>query len=157
MKKYVKIVLLYTLLTFLLDILNGISELLFGFSFPFEGEEVKGWSLSTIFLMTVILAPLLETAIYQTFFFVGLMNSRFFNKHRILIVFITAILFGLSHYYTLQYVFFAMYGGFVLSYAYIKILYMSNDNHTYATFTVVVIHCLRNLIAFLLDDVIFAK
>ena len=151
MKKYLSPILFYTLLGFILDIINNLSEYFFSFSFPFDNEEVLGMSKMEIFTTTVIVAPIIETLFFQAIFFQGLLNFDFFLRNKWLIVLISASVFASLHGYSLHYILFAFYGGLILGIAYLKT--MEKSNYKNAIIVVFFIHFLRNLIVFLLVDI----
>lgn len=70
----------------------------------------------TILISTLILAPIVETALFQTFIY---QFKRWLHFNNITIVLISAICFGLIHDYSLLYTISTFFTGSILMYAYI--------------------------------------
>ncbi|WP_187328790.1 CPBP family glutamic-type intramembrane protease [Echinicola rosea] len=124
------------------------------------GDEIteigylEGQTLSYIFMMTVLFAPLLETLIFQlaiieiTLF---VFNRFSFPKRTSFAIALSSILFGLSHWYNIYYVGFTVLAG--ISYAVFYLIARSRkDMNGYITATVV--HAFSNLFGFIVDDLL---
>ena len=70
------------------------------------------------FFKIVILAPLFETFISQYCVFILLSRFSFFRNHQSFVILISAISFGVMHYYSLIYIVYAFIMGLFLMYAY---------------------------------------
>lgn len=110
-------------------------------------KSIEKDSLFTTIIVTSIVVPILETLIYQ-YGIIEILNSiKYFKGKNVIIAIISALLFGISHNYSLLYIFFGFSIGLVLAYSYI--VYKQKD---FSAFWVVVwIHCIRNFIATLLN------
>ena len=101
-----------------------------------------------LFAGAVILAPLLETFIFQAFPY-RLFLSAFKTKHRFCIYMIaSSLFFGLFHRYNLPYFFFGVASGFILSFFY----YAGTFRKESAVISVAFIHGMNNLLVFLSND-----
>jgi hypothetical protein len=92
---------------------------------------------------SIVIAPVIETLIWQAG--VIYLLERFITKKITFQVAISSVLFGLSHYYNITYIFFGIYLGIVLSTAFV--LYKRKNSWSEAYGTVVLIHVFRNIIA----------
>lgn len=120
-----------------------VFELLNSIEGPIGGIEVSqkdGWLYNIVLL--VILAPLIETAVFQ-FFLIEFVLFLVPHK-KVLAVLISATIFSISHSYSIQYVLFSFAIGFLLAYSYI--IYRQDK----AFLIVFLIHALRNFLGLLL-------
>ncbi|MEH6305631.1 CPBP family intramembrane glutamic endopeptidase [Olivibacter sp. CPCC 100613] len=110
---------------------------------PIEKE-----SIYVIFIISVIVAPIIETFIFQR----GVIEIgyRFKLKGRWL-VFLSAILFGTAHHYNLVYALIMFFIGLLFAYSYLII--RNRYDTAKATLFVVLLHAASNLVAFLNNDV----
>ncbi|WP_340076146.1 type II CAAX prenyl endopeptidase Rce1 family protein [Leptobacterium sp. I13] len=152
MKKYLKVILIYTFIGFLPDILNGISELFFETSISFDNEEVQGMSLIEIVFLTIIVGPVIETLIFQALLIWGLLKVKFLRNNEWMLILICGLVFGLSHGYSTQHIVFATYGGVILAHLYIKMFNLLN--HKKAILITTMVHLLRNLLIFIMVDLL---
>jgi membrane protease YdiL (CAAX protease family) len=95
----------------------------------------------------VIIGPLIETFIFQKGLYYLLSNSTVLKQRKIVIMVIGAIIFGLLHFYSLSYVIFNIFTGFLFMFAYIIKLYKN------PYWFVVILHGLMNLFAIFIDPV----
>ena len=105
---------------------------------------------STIFesiLISVIMAPLVETLLFQKLVYRLLSLMKFLKRRKILIMILGAIAFGALHTYSLLYIIYAVFMGFLFMYAYIVRI---NKNPYW---TVVALHGLINLFVILINPV----
>ena len=103
------------------------------------GENTEGPDLSSWFSI-IILIPLIETFIFQHLSF-KLMQKWSFTKNKYgLYISVSAILFGLSHTYSLQYIIFAFAVGLILAYMYF--FYSKTPKKSF--WSIALIHALRN-------------
>jgi hypothetical protein len=108
------------------------------------GENTEGPDVSSFFII-VILAPILETLLHQHLPF-KLMQSWSWTKNKYgFYIIVSAILFGLIHAYSLQYMIFAFSVGLILAYMYF--FYSKSPGKSFWSTTL--IHAMRNLFAFL--------
>ena len=102
-----------------------------------NGPTVSEWIIVSLFV------PLFETFLFQQLPFKIMQNwSLTTNRYGIYIL-LSAIIFGLSHWYSLQYMIFAFAVGLVLGYMY----FFYSKTPKVAFWSTVLIHGLRNLIA----------
>jgi membrane protease YdiL (CAAX protease family) len=133
------------LLCFALSLINGY---LFGYIhdhfFPsLAGNPIDKESLLEQFFVAGIVAPLLETWIFQHIANKALVKAGVRNFYVLLIV--PALLFGLSHYYNLLYIIAMFFGGAIMNYLY---LYCKANGYK-AFWWVVLLHSLYNLFGIL--------
>ncbi|WP_026895490.1 CPBP family intramembrane glutamic endopeptidase [Clostridiisalibacter paucivorans] len=108
-------------------------------------------SLLAQFITVSIVAPIIETLIFQYGVIEILSSINYFKGKNIIIVIVSALIFGISHSYSVLYIFFGFIIGLLLAYSYI--LYKKKD---FSAFGVVFwIHCIRNFISFMLRYVTF--
>jgi len=115
-----------------------------------EIDYLKNKGLSYIFILTVLVAPVLETLIFQY----GIIELlfRLKNKNKILYAILaSAIVFGLSHYYNIFYVLNSFILGLAFATFYIIAKIRKDINPLYLLFS---IHSLINLVAFIFNDVL---
>jgi membrane protease YdiL (CAAX protease family) len=105
-----------------------------------EGPDVSLWMLAIIF------APMLETLLNQHLPFKLMQKwSWTKNKYGLYIVF-SAIIFGICHTYSLQYMIFAFSVGLILGYMY----YFYSKKPGKSFWSTTLIHALRNSVAILI-------
>ncbi|QZY55029.1 CPBP family intramembrane glutamic endopeptidase [Crassaminicella profunda] len=112
---------------------------------PFQSEH----SIIVLFIFAIIIAPILETLVYQSFIISLCKQFKFLNK-KIIIIFISALAFSLSHTYSLSYIFNTLFIGMILAYAYL----VYEDKHQSSYWIVCSIHALRNSLSLLLSILI---
>lgn len=101
-------------------------------------------------LLGLILAPLIETLVFQKFIFHLLNRIPFFQKHPGAIVLLSALIFALFHCYNILYIAFAFLLGCLLMYIYLFFL----PQNTKAFFSVAIIHFMHNIGAFYLQSLL---
>jgi len=94
--------------------------------FTFPGEQK---SYLILFLSTIIVSPIIETFINQYLPYFLLNKIKYFREHNYLILLSSALLFGLIHFYSLFYIFYAFIIGLVLMYSYM--IRIKTDNMTF--------------------------
>lgn len=93
-----------------------------------------------------ILTPILETFIFQYTIIEILSSIKILKEKNIVIVMVSAVLFGISHPYSYLYIFYAFIIGLLLAYSYL--IYKKKK---FSAFWVVFwIHCIRNTISTIL-------
>ncbi len=136
----------YYLLVFAFSILGLLESLLHSFLNDFFQLGTSGPSFESkteLFWVVVVVAPLVETFIFQLsiFYLMSLLT-----KNKMIALLVSALLFGLSHSYSLLYIFSGLMGGLLLGYAYI----IFQVRKKYPFWSVSVIHSLNNLYLFLI-------
>ena len=112
-------------------------------------ETIMKQSFFEQVILTVILAPLIETLIFQKWTYKVLSLIKFLKYHKILIMIVGAIIFGAIHFYSLFYIVYNMFVGFLFMFAYIVKLHRPEKSY----WIVVSLHGLTNLFAILIDPV----
>ncbi|OOQ59286.1 CPBP family intramembrane glutamic endopeptidase [Mucilaginibacter pedocola] len=136
----IKLVKVFTL-CLILSIANGyFFNYLSTYVFPgLEGNPIDKESIQEQLFLAVLIAPLLETLVYQYASNKLLLKLRISNYY--LLLFIPAVLFGLSHYYNPLYIVAMLVGGTIMNYLY---LYCHTNGHK-AFWWVALLHALYNL------------
>lgn len=113
-------------------------------SIPF----LEGAPLGKIFFYSVAIAPLIETLIFQ-YMILDFLPWRLPGKniHKWIAIIISGVLFGLSHYYNLEYIIYGTVMGLLLAVTYV----IAKFKNIPAFFTIWFIHTVTNLIAFVED------
>jgi len=101
--------------------------------------------IAEAFIKGVIFAPLFETLLFQSFIY-WLTNKLIKAEHikEFVFLLISSIAFGLSHYYSIHYIFYTTILGFILSYYYITSIKRKES----ALRNVLIIHASFNFILF---------
>jgi len=103
-------------------------------------------SMESYFLFAtkvIFFAPLLETLIFQYF----LIEYVFVNKLKKYAIVLSALSFGLTHYYSIYYIILSFFAGLVLSYTYV---FAKNKNLKPSPFFIVfIVHLICNLLSFI--------
>jgi hypothetical protein len=105
-----------------------------------------------IVIKGLIVAPLIETLVFQRFVYYLFTKISYLNNKNILICILSGVLFGLSHYYSLYYIILAVIIGFVLMYAYL--IHIKQMRKSF--WIVVVIHFLLNLSALIKEVILLS-
>lgn len=98
-----------------------------------------------LLLQVLVLAPLMETLIFQKGVYFLLRQSQWLNEHKSYIVFIGGVLFGLSHFFSLSYIIVTTINGLFFMYAYIV------KYHKGGYWIVVLLHAFVNGLGLLLS------
>ncbi|MGU9538443.1 CPBP family glutamic-type intramembrane protease [Clostridium tepidum] len=96
------------------------------------------------FLVAVIIAPLLETFIFQYGIIKISKKINFLKNNNLIIILISSLLFGLQHFYSLSYIVNTTFLGIFLAYAFV--VYERKKVSPY--WVVCTIHGLKNFISF---------
>jgi hypothetical protein len=111
-----------------------------------KADELESIPPFKLLLMATILAPLVETFVFQ---FLLIEIICFFSKSKMLALVVSTILFALTHAYNLNYILFAFIPGFMLG-----ILYLILKNKQKPAFILVCLaHALSNLYSFIHNNV----
>lgn len=112
-------------------------------------EVFESYSLTEIFILSILLAPLFETFLCQ---FLIIEILLLYKKIRIeIIVLISTLVFSLGHYYNFIYILLIVFPGFLYAYYYI---YLKKSKTINPFFGVYILHLFSNLLAFILDDIL---
>ncbi|MCC2327065.1 CPBP family intramembrane glutamic endopeptidase [Bacillus wiedmannii] len=113
---------------------------------PIEDEDLSVQTVDGI-----VLAPLLETALYQMFVFWILRLIPGMEKYNKSIIFISSCIFGLSHSFGYTYMLYAGIMGWVFAYSYWNYTQKKENGHTKisAFWIVWSIHIIHNIVVFL--------
>jgi membrane protease YdiL (CAAX protease family) len=131
------IVLLFLPVLYALEILAG----------PRGGPSFLDESLLFQFVTAVLLAPLLETLIFQAVPILILKKYTGFRPGTVVLV--SSFWFAAAHSYSIAYVFYAFLIGLLLAYSYV--IYV--EKAVSAFWVVAAIHSLRNLFSFAMNNV----
>lgn len=114
-----------------------------------EIDYLENKGLPFIFIITVLIAPVLETLIFQ--FGVIELFFKLQNKNKVLLAALaSAMLFSLSHYYNLFY----MLGSFILGLGFAIFYIIAKSRKDVNPFWLLAcIHSLINLVAFIVNDI----
>ncbi|AKL94346.1 CAAX protease self-immunity protein [Clostridium aceticum] len=99
-----------------------------------------------VILFTAVLAPLVETAVYQMFPVRCLRKTNFLKERPMIIILISAVFFGFGHTYNIIRVIETTLIGIILAYSY----HIYLEKNFYPFWIVTSIHGLRNLITTIL-------
>ena len=126
-----------------LPILHALEEI----GGPVGGPSLVEESLVFQFVVAVLLAPLIETLIFQT---APILILRKYSSARPgLIVLVSSLWFAVLHDYDIAYIFYAFLVGLTLAYSYVMYL----EKTASAFWVVTAIHALRNLLYLILSNV----
>ncbi|MCB2291451.1 CPBP family intramembrane metalloprotease [Clostridium sp. CS001] len=140
-----KFIIIMTLLTFV--ILIPFYPILHFLSSISKTPNARPLAYPSLFIYKVfvgcIIAPICETLTSQTLIIYLVCKIHKLKNNNIIAIFISALLFGLGHYYSISYMFQTFIVGILLAYSYV--LY---ENKPESPFWVVsAIHSLRNFIS----------
>lgn len=111
----------------------------------FPTPEEKLDNIIVFAFTAIIVAPILETFLFQMLPMWIFWRWRFFRDHRWMIVLISGLVFGLQHYYSLNYILVTIVMGFIMMYGYI----VKYKRHPY--FSLLIFHALWNGLVTLLE------
>ncbi len=140
-------------LTVALFIVKGLSDLLFYFLEStgllkdiqwLSPPSVESENIYVLFVGAIIIAPIFETYVNQSLPYLLYERVAFFLNRKCLIMIISALLFGLKHFYSLFYIIYGLMGGLVFMYAYMARI--KEDKRTFLL--IAASHSLFNLIIF---------
>lgn len=145
----IKVIFFAVLLSLLKDyIVNSIP---FKESTVVDEIEMLKDNIIFFFFLVVILGPVIETILYQTLPINAVQQVlKWFRVELLsLPIFISAIIFSLSHWYNINYVVNAFLGGLIYAWFYVIV----QRRKERAIIVVFLIHALKNLVVFI-DDVL---
>jgi uncharacterized protein len=105
------------------------------------GFPSKEKNIALLLFSSIILAPIFETILGQSLPYYLLNKIKYLNERSYLILLISALFFGLIHFYSLFYILYGFLLGLVLMYGYM--IRIRSDKKTY--FLIVICHSLLNL------------
>jgi len=114
-----------------------------------NSEELKNLNPFLAFLLLVLIGPLLETLIFQHLPII-ILPKIIKNIQEKYLIFISAILFGLSHSYNITYIIFTFLGGIILAYYY----FLSIKRKEQAFLNIFLIHLILNFIPYSRDFIL---
>ena len=114
---------------------------------PTPNETIMKQPIYEQIFWVVIIGPLIETLLSQKLVYKLLSLIKFLKRHKVIIMILGAIAFGVLHFYSLSYIVFATFMGFLLMYAYIVRI----NKKPY--WTVAALHGLANLFAIFVDPI----
>jgi membrane protease YdiL (CAAX protease family) len=115
--------------------------------FPTPNETILEQSYFTIILQVMIFGPLIETLICQKGVFTLLSYFKWLKQRKLLIILLSAFIFGFLHFFSLSYIIFNFFIGVLFMYTYI----VMQGKHAY--WAVVLLHSLINLFAVLSEPI----
>jgi len=142
----------FVIAAFLLSIIISVA---FRFLFYSFGENdftlsnpptVANSSIYYAFIKLVLLTPIIETFLFQTIPYFFIAQFDFLKKRNWIVILISAIAFGMSHYYSLWYILHSGILGALFMYFYIVRRKMADS-----FLAISIIHTLRNLMAFTIE------
>ncbi|WP_416337305.1 type II CAAX prenyl endopeptidase Rce1 family protein [Galbibacter sp. EGI 63066] len=117
----------------------------------FDVQQSEEGSIIFRFIVIIILAPLLETLLYQ--FIIIEAGIFLFNKKKktlMIIILISSIMFGLSHCYNLSYIILGVSAGIILSLLYV-LCKLRKDISPF--FFVFIVHSFVNFTVYLVNNI----
>lgn len=115
-------------------------------SYDTSGPNISKLNLFQIVVVASIIAPLLETLVFQSGIYHLIQCIKFLKRNKIAFILFSGLFFGVEHYYSFFYVFYAFIMGLILAYSYD--LYKKKQVSPF--WVVTAIHCLRNSITTIL-------
>jgi len=138
------VIIFYSLITFIWSVYFLLKETLNIYDIEFFAPpSINNDGVLKLIIGALIVAPLLETLFFQKFIYYLFSKISYLKIRNILSCLVSGLLFGLSHTYSLYYMFSTTIIGFVLMYAYL--IHIKNQKQSY--WIVVTIHFLINLSA----------
>ncbi|ABR47267.1 Abortive infection protein [Alkaliphilus metalliredigens QYMF] len=121
----------------------------FGYRGTFNNDSIDVFhneGLLLVILLTVVLAPIVETAVFQMVPIRYLRKTNFLKEKPMITILISAVFFGLGHTYNIIRVIETSLIGIILAYSY----YIYLEKNYYPFWIVTSIHGLRNLMTTIL-------
>lgn len=142
-----KFIITMTLCTFFCSVMLGLVCYIFNIEDSISKTDLATLNSISIsmFIQVVLLAPLVETLIFQYATINFLRSFKMFKNNNLIIISISAIFFGLAHAYSLNYIINATCMGIFFAYPFI--IYEKKERSPY--WTACIIHSLRNLFSFI--------
>jgi uncharacterized protein len=109
------------------------------YPFPINAGKIR------IFFIIIFIAPVVETWIAQSIPYTFLNKVRYLKERSYLILLISALFFGLNHFYSLFYMVYGFLIGIVFMYGYM--VRIKTDDKTF--YLIAICHSLGNLVIFI--------
>lgn len=110
--------------------------------------DIQSTNLFFSVLITVFIAPIAETFIYQYLAYKLLIRLEYFKRNQVLIILSSAFVFGLMHFYSIFYIVYAFIIGIILMYAYS--VRISSSSHIF--WEISLSHSILNLFILFMDQ-----
>lgn len=130
-----------SVLSHMLFWLSGVEDIYLS-----DSPSIIGRNLYLGFVTLVIFAPLIETVLFQWLPYIAMSAFTFFSRHKWMIIVFPALLFGLTHYYSLAYILSTSALGAFFMYA-----YMLRSEKGDSFLAVLAIHVTINLMVFITE------
>ena len=114
--------------------------------FPDHSSGLPFSSVSEEFIILLLVAPVLETWIFQSFIIKK--SLQYFNNDKLVAIILSAVFFGLTHYYSIPYIIKATIAGIFYAMLYFILLNKKKQPVIY----IIIVHSIYNLIGFTLND-----
>ena len=105
-----------------------------------QSPNINNYNNVVLFSIAIIVAPLIETLLFQSLPYFLLKDIPLLERKKIILILISALFFGITHFYSLFYVMYAFLLGIILMYGYV--IRFKNDNKTF--FLICVSHAFLN-------------
>lgn len=140
------VVIFYCLILFVNVLFFAFTEIFNIVDFEFsEPPSLTNRGIPGMIVKGLVIAPILETLIYQQFIYYLLSKLSFLKNQTMLICVVSGIVFGLAHTYSLIYMIQTSLIGFVFMYAFL----IHIENFKKSFWLITFIHFLVNLTVFL--------
>lgn len=120
------------------------------FSYILFPENSHGLTFSSPleeFLLVIIVAPIFETLIFQSFIIKKMI--QYFPNNKSIAIMASALFFGLSHYYSIPYIIKATIAGILYGLLYFILLHKKKNPVIY----IISVHAIYNLIGFIINSI----
>ncbi|KAA9353674.1 CPBP family intramembrane glutamic endopeptidase [Larkinella humicola] len=113
---------------------------IFGYEDSLSGADLSNLTNEELFLTVSIIAPILESFLFQICIIYGILYFTKWKYSYLLSLFVSSIVFGLSHSYNSIYMFYAFLIGLILAYA----VLINKDNLLKSFLLIFLIHSTFN-------------
>jgi hypothetical protein len=138
--------LIFLVLSFILKRIPNLSSSAF-FDLPeIDNPAAKGYFY---FFIAVTFIPIFETFIFQHGFISILSKNSFFKEKKYMLIFLSALIFGLFHWYSILRVVSTFLVGIVFAYTYIDL----KEDKKHPILYVSLLHAFHNIVVFIIDKV----
>lgn len=142
----IKFIIVITSSMFLSSTILGIVIDLFGITSPDTDSFISKSALTSQFILAVVIAPILETFLFQNCIIKFLRKIELIRQNDLIIILLSAFLFGLLHYYDLGYIINTTVLGIFLSYTFVTF----EKKNISPFFVTCIIHSFKNFISFII-------
>ena len=141
-----KFIVTITVSMFLCSFILGVILDILGIRFSGTSSYTSQAPLVSQFILAVIISPILETFLFQKCLIKILRKIDILRRNNLMVVIISALIFGSQHFYDLGYIINTTIIGIFLSYSFV-----TYENKKISPFYVVcIIHSLKNFISFII-------